>query len=238
MIGTLNEKSVHKQIKYDVEKDSSKHEVNICGYIADVVSANTIYEIQTKNFNNLRNKIKTYLKNTKCNIEIIYPISIINTINWIEKGTGEVVESNKRKTRNNKFNIFRELYKLRDNIIDDRVSYKIYLLETVDYRYLDGYGPSNKKYATKIDKGILKIIDKITLGSKVDYYRLLSRNLPHRFTSKDFSKIHHCTLDIARQSLLVLYRIGVVDRIGKDGNSIVYILNTDNEGGSKVGTQG
>ena len=56
-IGELNESSLHNELKYILESDSTYHEVKIGGYIADIFKNNTAVEIQTRQFNKLSNKI-------------------------------------------------------------------------------------------------------------------------------------------------------------------------------------
>ena len=59
-IGTLSEKTVHSVLKYYLEPDTSFHEVKTGRYVADIRTPDGIYEIQTRQFNKLRNKLEAF----------------------------------------------------------------------------------------------------------------------------------------------------------------------------------
>ena len=73
-IGTKQEKTLHKFIKYYLTNDITKHEITINKNIVDVLFNNHIYEIQTKSFDKLRNKLSKLLNDYP--ITIVYPICL------------------------------------------------------------------------------------------------------------------------------------------------------------------
>ena len=223
MIGTLNEKSTHAILKKHLCSDESKHEIGVNGYIADILDSetNTITEIQTQDFSKLRGKIGSYTPEYKLNI--VYPVNSIKYINWVDPDSGEVVERRKSPSRDNKYKIFKELYKIRQHLTNKQISFSIILLETEEYKYLDGYGRNNKNKATKIDKVPIKILETITFSINSGYDDFIPDALLNKsFTSKDFSKEGKCSIEIAQTTLLILTDLGIVNRIGKSGRSILY----------------
>ena len=56
MIGTLNEGPLHQALKALYARPGSREEVNIDGFVGDVVNGNQIVEIETRGFGALRKK--------------------------------------------------------------------------------------------------------------------------------------------------------------------------------------
>ena len=59
-IGTLSEKTLHAVLKQYFDGDESHHEIKVGSYVADIVNEKGIIEIQTRNFNKLRNKLERF----------------------------------------------------------------------------------------------------------------------------------------------------------------------------------
>ena len=93
-IGTLGEKTLHAVVKLYIEPDEDYHEVPLEGYVADIFREGKIFEIQTANFNVLRNKLKAFLPLYK--VTIVYPVAASKWIRWMDKETGEI--TNRRKS--------------------------------------------------------------------------------------------------------------------------------------------
>lgn len=222
-IGTLNEKSIHSTLKKYYEEDESKHEININGYIADILNNGVITEIQTRDFSRLKSKLKAYIPEYK--VRIVYPVNIVKYINWVDTVTQEVLERRKSPSRVSKQDIFKELYKIREFLREDKITFTVVLLQTEEYKYLDGYGKNNKSHATKIDKIPTSIIDEINFSIVGGYEQFIPNTLKDKFNSKDFSKEAHCNIEIARITLLILTELGVVKRVGKENRSYTYEIN-------------
>ena len=63
LIGTLNEKSLHEEVKNLYLKNEAKGEVKVAGLIVDVVtSKNELIEIQTSGFYKIKHKLDALLR--------------------------------------------------------------------------------------------------------------------------------------------------------------------------------
>ena len=228
IIGTLNEKSIHAALKKYFCEDTLKHEQRIKGFVADILDdeTKTITEIQTRDFNKISSKLSVYTPDFKVNV--VYPVNKVKYINWVDPDSGEILERRKSPTRDNKYNIFKELYKIRHHLDNEHISFIIVLLETEEYKYLDGYGPNGKNRATKIDKVPVKILEEIKFDINCGLEQFIPDNIPKTFTSKDFSKLAHCKIELAQTALLILTDLGIVTRIGKQGRSILYSVANKN----------
>jgi len=219
-IGTLGEKTVHSTLKQYLSKDIKNQEIKIGPYFADVCVDGHIYEIQTRQFGNLRDKLTDFLPDHK--VTVVYPVTYINYLRWIDPISGEITPPKKSTKRGNPLQVFAELYRIRSFLSHPNFSLKIVLLETEEYRLLDGYGKQKKAKATKCDKLPLSLIAEYDIEIPYDYMMLLPADLPDCFTAKDFAKLTKIPLALAQTTLLLLFDLNLLSRTGKKGNSYLY----------------
>lgn len=221
LIGTLNEKSIHRVLKKYLEDDESKHEIRVCGYVADIVTGDKIIEIQTRQFNKLRDKLLAYI-DANYKVEIVYPVIVLKYINWVDPVSNEVAERRKSSLHGSILDIFVELYRIKEFTGYDNIDFKVITLESDEYKYLDGYGANNKNHATKIDKIPTSIISIFSIKELICTKSLLPFTVNDEFTSADLAKKAKCKIKTARLTLNILGYMGAVARVGKKGNNIVY----------------
>lgn len=228
IIGTLNEKGIHRQIKQLLEDDKTKQEVRICGYIADIVNDNGIFEIQSAHFDKLRDKLEVYLDNTNLDITIVYPIQSLKHILWMDPLTHSIISQSKSTKKPSPLDIFKELYKIIDIIDTTRIHFKLVLIQSEEYKLLDGYGPNRKNKATKLNNKLIKILSVIDLDSYKDLIKLLPSNLPLPFTTGDIYRLTKADSKAASLTCTVCNRLGLIKRGKRKGRYITYTLITPN----------
>ena len=219
-IGTLREKTVHAVVKKYIEPNSSNHEIKVENYYADIVNEKGIIEIQTGNFDKLRKKLKVMLDLQP--VTIVYPISHIKMIHWIDNETGEVSKPRRSTRKGNPNKIFRELYKIKNFLTHPNLSFHIILMDTSEFRLLDGWSKNRKSGATKCDRIPTKLVSELKLSSVEDFKLFLPENLIDPFTVKDYqfaTKIQHKD---AQVSIHILNYLGIIKRIGKKGRAYLY----------------
>ena len=218
-IGTLGEKTLHAVVKNYVEPDEDYHEVPLEGYVADVYREGHVYEIQTANFNTMRGKLKAFLPLYP--VTIVYPVPAVKWINWLNEETGEVTERHKSPKRGTPQAVFRELYRIKPFLKDPNLSIRILLIDVEEYRLLNGWSKNRKKGSCRHDRIPVELVEDLTLECPMDYRMLVPPEL-ERFTSKEYAKAVKLTVNRAQTALNVLFDLGVVDRVGKTGNSYLY----------------
>lgn len=228
-IGELSEKQIHHVLKNLIEPDKTKQEIRLPGNIgiADILrdlsdDNKEAIEIQSKGIYRLNQKLDFYLQKGY-KTTVVYPVVTKKVLNWVDPVSEQVVESRKFQTGKNVHAIQNELYGIQPYV--GKVNFQIYLLETDEYKYLDGYGQSNKKHATKIDKIPTNVIAVESFDKIEDYLKLVPecyRLDKISFTSNDYAKTCKTQVDLARTELLVLHRLGLVARVGKVGRKYLY----------------
>ena len=221
-IGTLGEKTVHSTLKQYLSRDLSSQEIKIGSYYADAFVDGHIFEIQTRQFNKLRNKLEFFLQ--KHPVTVVYPVTNYNYLRWVTPNTGEITAPKKSTRRGNPLAVFAELYRIRPFLSHPNFSLKIVLMDMEEYRLLDGYGKDKKNRATKCDKFPLSLVAEYDIETPLDYMMLLPAELPDRFTTKEFAKLAKIPLALSQTTLLLLHELGLVLRTDKKGNSYIYEL--------------
>lgn len=218
-IGTLGEKTLHAVVKLYIEPDEDYHEVPLEGYVADIFREGKIFEIQTANFNVLRNKLKAFLPLYK--VTIVYPVAASKWIRWMDKETGEITNRRKSPKTGTPQAIFRELYKIKPFLKEENLSIRILLLDMEETRYLDGYSEDRKKGSHRMDRIPLDVVEDLLI-ERVEDYRMFVPPELERFDANQYAKATKLTVNRARTALNVLNDLGVVSRVGKKGNRFLY----------------
>ncbi|MDF2988883.1 MAG: hypothetical protein K0R50_4393, partial [Eubacterium sp.] len=87
-IGTLGEKTLHAVLKHCFEPDESYHEIKVGSFFADILNQHGITEIQTRQWNKLRGKLKAFLPDNI--VTLVYPVAYTKWLLWINEDTGEI----------------------------------------------------------------------------------------------------------------------------------------------------
>lgn len=222
-IGTLREKTLHAVLKKYYEPNEEKQEIRIKGYVADIYGEDGIIEIQTRGFNQLRKKLEVFLSLDK--VTIVYPVPHTKWLQWINQETGETSVKRKSPKTGSPYLIFPELYRIKEFLKHPNLSLCIPLINVQEYRLLDGWSQDRKKGSSRYDRIPIDLIDEVRIGSIEEYYKLLPLGLEETFSTKEYQKAAKVSLKNAGIALNILFYIGIVEKVGKKGNLILYQIN-------------
>lgn len=222
-IGTLSEKTVHAIMKNYYEPDEDKQEIPIENYVADIYADGEIIEIQTRQFDKLRSKLNAFLPIYP--VTIVYPIPREKWIIWIDEESGELSERRKSPKKGNPYMIFPELYKIKMHLLHPNLRLKPVLLDMEEYKLLNGWSKDKKKGSTRYDRIPMQLVEEVEINCLEDYMQFVPYELPEKFTVKQFAKAAHITASLASVTLNILYHVGTVERVGKQGNAYVYSVS-------------
>ncbi len=219
-IGTLGEKTLHAVLKHCCEPDESYHEIKVGSFFADILNEHGITEIQTRQWNKLRGKLKAFLPDNV--VTLVYPVAYTKWLLWINEETGEISKRRLSPKKGSAYDIFFELYRIKSFLKDENLRLSIVYLDIEEYRLLNGWSTDGKKGSWRHDR-IPKALQKvISINSKQDYSLLIPDTLPARFTSKDFAKASGLSISNSQTALNVLNYVDAVERVSKKGNMFVY----------------
>ena len=217
-IGEYQEKAIHFILKNYFENDNEKMEVKLDGMVMDIVNEEGIIEIQTKNFDRLRNKLDKFLDNNS--FTIIYPLIKSKKITWLN--SKNAADYNRKSPINmNIFNSFKELYKIKKYLKHKNLHFCFLFLNIIEFKHLDGYGKDKKKKASSFNKLPIDI-DEIKYIDNYQEFESIFDGNENEFTSKELSKMKKIKLKDAQVALNVLNYLEIVERIGKSERSYIY----------------
>ena len=221
-IGTLSEKNTHMILKKFITEDESFHEIKVGSYYADVLIDNHIYEIQTANFNKLRDKLNYFLVDHK--VTIIYPLPHIKYIEWLNQQTGEIIDKRKSPKKGSIYDAFHELYKIKFLLNNPNLEIKIFLIDLLEIRNLNGWSKDKKRGSTREERYPISLESIVTLDTLNNYktYREILPTLNNEFTVDDLKKHTKLTIYKTRFILNVLEYLKVIKVIGKLGRKNLY----------------
>ena len=217
VIGVLSEKTLHKTIKNLYEIDHQYQEIKIDNYFVDICKGNNIIEVQTKQFNKLREKISYLLSLNKYKINIIYPVFTQKMILYINDNN----ELSNPKKSPKKFRIpevFHELYMIKQLLNHNDLKITLLLFEIDEYREKT----NNRKGYICVDRVPTKLVDEIILNDNHDFLKLLPNEIEEVFTSKDISKITKTDIKYVNKMVNVMKYLEIIELIGKDGKKNLY----------------
>jgi hypothetical protein len=220
-IGTLGEKTVHAVLKNYYEPDEDRQEIPIENYVADIYAHNEIIEIQTGQFNRMRDKLKAFLPLYK--VTIVYPIPKEKWLIWVDHESGEMTKKRKSPKRGNPYMAFGELYKIKTFIKNPNLSFKLVFVDIEEYRLLNGWSRDKKKGSTRYDRIPVRLVEEVDIERLEDYTRFVPYMPGEAFTVKDFAKAAQISSRLAQTVVHILHYVEVLQRVGKVGRSFLYL---------------
>lgn len=223
-IGTLREKTVHSVLKYYYAPNPAYHEIKIGSYVADICIDGEIFEVQTRNFNTMRNKLDFFLQ--EHDVTIIYPVAHTKWLSWMDMETGEVSPKRKSPKTGTFYQIIPELYRIKMFIRHPNLHFIIALIDVEETRCLNGWSYNKKRGSSRMDGIPVNLYDEIRIDTPSDYGIFLPETLVTDFTSKDLAAAARISQRAAATLLNVLLETKIIERTGKNGNAYVYHRTT------------
>ena len=209
-IGTLAEKRIHAALKVYYAPDPADREVAIGSYIADAVTEEGIFEIQSRDFYRIEKKLSDFLSVAK--VTVVYPVIAKKQICSFFPDTGEMTTRFSPK-KGTVYSLFDELVGIKPLLSSNRLSFRVFLLTAKELRTMRGKKVMRKELFP------LEPVEETVFSHLSDYRRMIPSSLPPLFTSKDLAKTLHIPLNTARSTLNVLKHLQIIENAGKSGRS-------------------
>ncbi len=219
-IGTLGEKTLHAVLKNYYEPHEENHEIKVGRFVADIVGEQGVIEIQTRSFGSLLEKLDNFLE--FCDVTVVYPLPALKYVAWLDIDTGEIGEKHKSPKKCRIYDAFKEIIRIKYALDNPRFHLVLCFLEMDEIRYLNGWSENKKRGSSRCDRIPKDIIEEVRFDCVEDYRRFLPDGLPEEFTSAHYAKACRINKQIASNGLNILNYLGLVERVGKKGNSFIY----------------
>ena len=223
-VGTLNEKSLHSQLKTWLASPEDQFEVPIDRFVIDLVRANgDLVEVQTANLGAMRKKLETLLDDHHITVAVPVPIE-----KWLIKidDDGVVVDRRRSPKRMQHLSVCSELMRIPDLMAHPHLTISVLLIREEEIRKFKAEKRRGRGGWGTVERSLVEVVDTWNVKDPADLLDYLP-GLPIRFTAADLARSGSITKRMAGQVAYCLRRSGAASLVDKEGNAHVYELSVD-----------
>ncbi len=215
-IGTLNESPLHAAVKDYVALPGDRFEVDIDGFVADILRGDDIIEVQTARFGAMARKLDRLLE--RRNITLVHPIPARS---WIERPDRPRRRSPVRRSI---YHVFDELVSIPTLLDHPHLSLRILLIEELQRRVHDPQLRRRRGGWRVVDRDLLSVIDDRTIDSNHDLAGLLPAGLPDPFTTADLAQTASIPRGLAQKVAYCLRLSGIAVPLDRTRYGVRYSM--------------
>lgn len=217
-IGSLNESPLHAAVKRHVAPPGSRFEVEVGGYVVDVVANGLLLEVQTGNFGAMRAKLGALLPEHR--LRVVLPIA---GRRWIVKRHDDGrIDRRRSPKRGSPRHLFEELVALPTLLAHPHFELEVILIEEQEFRrHRPGRAWRRRGWVIE-HRELVSVLERRLFREPSDLLPLLPDGLPETFTTADIAASAALPRRWAGQAAYCLAALGLVERVGKRGNAYVY----------------
>jgi hypothetical protein len=219
-IGSLNEKPLHAALKAWYSRPEDRHEVQVDGYLIDIVRDDLLIEIQTKNFAAIKRKL---LKLTARHaVRLAYPIA---REKWIVKAArdGQGQSSRRKSPKRGAYEeVFAELVRFPRLLASPNFSLDVLLIHEEEVRCFDGTRGWRRRGWVTHERRLLQVVDRKLFQDPADFLELVPSGLARPFTTSDLAMTTRQRRWLAQKMAYCLREMGLISQVGKRGNALLY----------------
>lgn len=216
----MQESSLHAALKDWYSSSGDRQEVDVDGFLVDVVKGNLLIEIQTQNFSAIKKKLIFLLD--KYPVKLVYPIAREKWIVALPASSNRPKYRRKSPKKGRPEDVFRELVRIPDLIAQPNFCLELIFVQIEEIRRDDGRGSWRRKGMSIADRRLLSVLDTHTYRSKADFLAMLPTNLPGSFTNKQLAKHLKISPALARKMTYCLRGMEGIETVGKKGNAYLF----------------
>jgi len=218
-IGTFNEKPLHASLKDWYTQPGDQVEVQVDGYIIDIVRGNLLIEIQTRNFSTIKRKLTKLIRHHP--LRLVYPIALEK---WIVKQPTDDRVKTRRKSpkRSLPAEVFKELVSFPEHMKAENFSLEVLMIQEEEIRRIDKKRGWRKRGWVTQERRLISVIEPHHFQTPQDIQTLIPANLPPDFTTTDLAACMSINKRFSRQVAYCMRKMGLIEQIGKRGRSNLY----------------
>jgi hypothetical protein len=222
LIGTLGEKNLHSALKAWYFRPGDQLEAEVDGFHIDIVRRKVLIEIQTGNFSSQKRKLNTLVE--KHPVRLIFPIAQEKWIIRLGPDGTTLVGKRKSPKQGNIYHLFKELVSLPSLIERRNFSLEVVLTKEEEIRRDDGQGSWRRNGWSIFDRRLIEVVRKHLFKKPADFLKLVPRNLPEPFTTRDLADGIAQPHWLAQKMAYCLRNMGLIHLVGKNGNALLYSI--------------
>ncbi|MCL2232422.1 MAG: hypothetical protein FWB99_05020 [Treponema sp.] len=218
--GIRNESSLHRTLKFHYSGSDGQAEIPAGSYICDGrTSKGELIEIQCGSFGPLKEKVEALSRKNK--IRVIHPIIAQKYIELYDT-QGRLLRRRKSPRKGSTWDLFKSLLYAPCLPLLKNLTIELAIIESVEKRTDDGKGSWRRGGVSIADRFLDTIRASVVLSKPKDYYQFIPFKKLTPFTVRELAEKAEITPGVARKTLYVLTKMGLAERTGKQGNTVIY----------------
>jgi len=218
VIGTLNEGSLHAQLKAWYRERGDLVEQPVSGYVIDLVRGSTLIEIQTGGFAALRRKLERLLEEHA--VRVVVPVALTRRIIRLS-ADGEVLSARLSPKRGRPEDVFARLVSLPALLAQPGFEVEVLLTHEEEHRRHEPGRAYRRHGWVVIGRSLVSVEDNLVLSSPGDAAALLPE-LPERFDTAELAAAGGVTRRLAQQMTYCLRAMDALSVDGRRGRAVLY----------------
>jgi len=216
----LNEQPLHAALKAYYAADGAAREVDVDGYVVDVVQDDLLVEIQTGNFSSIKSKMLSLADHHP--VRLVYPIPREKWLIKLPKKKGGETKRRKSPKHGRVEEVFKELVSFPELLCRERFSLEVVFTWEEEVRRHDPTRWRNRGWVT-VERRLLDVVEQHLIEQPRDAVSLLPGSLPTEFTTADLAEAMNGPRYLAQKMAYCLRKMGAITQIGKRGRSNLYV---------------
>ncbi len=221
-IGVRNESSLHAAIKQWYRRPGDALEVEIAGYVVDIVRGELLIEVQTGNFSTIRKKLRALLEHHR--VRLVYPVATRKWLVRVDQVGGNVLRRRKSPKQGTLDNLFDELIRIPDLPGHSGFCLEVVLVCTEEIRCDDGRGSWRRAGVSIIDRRLIEVVDSVCYDSTQDYLSFLPNDLPKPFSNNMLAACASVPVRKARKMTYCLRKMDAIREVGRNGRELLFAI--------------
>jgi len=218
-IGEFNQTDLHEQLKYLYAGNAGQTEVDVDGFIVDVLLPGEIIEIQTRHLGKIRKKIEALRR--LHDVRVVYPVAMATSIVKIARD-GSVISQRRSPKRGRLESAFREIASIADLLPHRSVTIEVALVNVTEFRRDDGQGSWRRRGVSIVGRKLESIAEVHRFMTGGDYLSILPEGLELEFTNRDLCNSAGWRYATAQPVTSALRKMGLIEISGKSGRETLY----------------
>jgi hypothetical protein len=221
LIGTLNERSLHAQLKSLYLEPNSTSEVVVDGFVVDILHPNgEVVEIQTRHLYRLKGKLAALLASRK--VVLVYPLPVEKQLIVIDARRGNELYRRMSPRRPALPDAFAELTGISPLLASPNLELHVLLIREQEIRRADGRGSWRRKGLTIVDRRLVEIRQRCCFPGPAHYLSVLPESCPTHFTNRELAALMGIPSRTAGRLTYCLRGAGVLAMKDKRGREYLY----------------
>lgn len=219
-IGTLREKPLHADLKRWYSQPGDHVEQPVDGYVIDLVRGNLLIEIQTSGLSKMKQKLAALL-DLGHRVRIVHPIPVDRRIVRID-GDGTILSKRRSPKHGTPADLFGELVAFPELVAHAGLEIEVLMTVEEEYRRHSPGKAWRRRGWVVFERRLVEVLETHPICGAGDLRRMVPADLPEPFTTADLATMLSRPLRAAQQMTYCLRKAGVIDVVGKTGNSVEY----------------